>query len=80
MTQVKGAPVFLKPLPRTVIVCPPTPEVGLRTIRESTLKRTPVFESPVLPVTVRVYVAFILPAGTTNRPVRTPVLPVTPHE
>jgi hypothetical protein len=70
----------LKPLPRTVIVCPPIPEVGFRTIRGLTLKKTPVFVSRELPVTVRVYVLFILPAGTTNMPVRTPVLPVTPHE
>jgi hypothetical protein len=79
MTQAVAI-LAMKPLPRTVIVCPPTPEVGFRTIRGSTLKETPDLKSPELPVTLRAYVWFMFPAGTTNVPVRTPVLPVTPHE
>jgi hypothetical protein len=77
MTQV---PILtLKPLPKTDIVAPPTPEVGFRTIRGLTLKEA-VFESPELPVTVMVYdVWFVAPARTTKLPERTPVLPVIPH-
>ncbi len=71
--------VVLKPAPRTAIVDPADPEVGLRTMLPTTLK---VFEgadgsSATFPVAVTVDMPNTEPAPTVKLPVSCPVAPVT---